>query len=206
MKKFYWIILVAILILVFYSNISLLKYKKKFNEIQNQNFTYYQDNFNLVENFKVKLLSDNQKLSDSIVLVDPKSHDSIPISKVISNKTVLVFRYTELSCGLCVAEELENINKFSPQIGQDSIIMLVSYSNFRDLISFVRVNRPEYKMYQIAFGDIKMEIENQDVPYLFVTDSTLIVKDMFAPFEHYPDLSIFYYNAIIEKYFNHNTQ
>jgi len=91
MKKFYWIIFFGLLILVAFSNINLLKYKKKFKEAQEQNIYYYQDNFNF--------------------------------------------------------------------------------------------------------------IENQDIPYLFITDSSLVIKDMYAPFENYPDLNTFYYNAIIQKYF-----
>ena len=41
----------------------------------------------------------------------------------------------------------------------------------------------------------------RDAPFLFVLDSSRLMKDVFFPLKEMPNLSEMYYNTVYEKYF-----
>lgn len=118
----------------------------------------------------------------------------------LRNKKLLVIRYSELNCDMCV----EDFVKTTQNVFKDTsthVLFLVDYKTEAYLNTFVRMNKVRYPILKIQSHQLGLESDELNVPYAFVTDEHLKVNHLFFPILGNNNRSVEYLTAIKERYF-----
>jgi len=126
--------------------------------------------------------------------------ESISLKKVIGDCPKLVFRYSEIHCQNCVDNEIKRLKEFIKELDDANILIFASYDSFRNLGSFKRINQIKSHIYNLK--NLGIDIERSNIPYYFVLDYTMKVKDVFIPDKYLPESTNIYLDIIKEKYKN----
>lgn len=125
--------------------------------------------------------------------------NSVDFFERLDTGRVLVLRYSELNCNVCVDSALSYFKTFMKKAGEDHARIIVDYNNDSYLYQFLRVNQlTESIIYRSVSDSNRVEI---NTPYLFITDKSRRIYDVFVPMKELPEVSKKYYNTIFEKYF-----
>ena len=123
------------------------------------------------------------------------------LSDMINDGPILVYRYADINCHVCIESEIETIQKNF--IGkEDHILLLCSYRTERDFSIFKKLNKLKFPAFRIPYDALKWSIEKQSNPYCFVLHPDLKVSDVFIPDKSFPVLNDLYLQGIkrlIEK-------
>lgn len=106
------------------------------------------------------------------------------------NQHKIIFRFTQGSCGICIDSILLNLNRFTKRHNlKDKVLLLVSLPSDRDVYLFKRERKIEYDIVNIRSESINLPIDDQQVPYIFITDYNRLSKSLFIPIKEYPVLT-----------------
>ena len=139
------------------------------------------------------ILLDNVEVSDS-------KESTYNLSKILA-KPCLVLRFTELNCQQCVDDAVSSLMNHVRQSPQLNAIILTSYSNAQDLYIFKHLHKIDIPIYNLGEERLQLPIEDIDTPYFFISDETLIAKEVFIPDKSINDLTSEYLRVITHKYF-----
>jgi hypothetical protein len=147
-----------------------------------------------------------EKRSDASVLKNIKIESSdnrlVWLKDVIGNSPRIVMVYSELNCGVCVDNEVENLKKIAVDVGSENIIFLSSYNNPRDMWTFKRLNKLDMDIYNLHYQKLGIPIEDDNTPFIFLIDSTLTSTMVFMPIKEVPTYSEQYYTLMKQRFFN----
>lgn len=149
---------------------------------------------------RLELLNENLILNSKISLLDI-NNDTINLKSIIKKPT-LVFRYSILNCGACVAIELNNIQEVIAKYKtlKDRIILISFYQDLRSEIYAYKSLKIKIPMYIIPNNKLGLPIEeNNNSPYYFVLNSDLSVSNLFIPERENIDNSKEYLTMIFDR-------
>lgn|GEM_PF-995668 len=209
MKKVFPYILVIILSftnLVLVNKLNTLK--KSYSNINNQNqkalIYELEDDINkLLSNDSLKFLSEQQVIDKNIRL-ESINGEELLLQDIITDKSKLIFMFSELNCISCYEKIINDLNRHINVIGKENVLILAYYSNPRELYAFMRVNQIKCKVYNIESKSLGLMIDNENIPYLFLLDSSFKTNFMFIPDKKYTKLTEAYLNWIKKQLFNAN--
>lgn len=159
-----------------------------------------EDKYNsLIENDHIRFINNNLFLNKEKHVLKNET-DSISLSTLINKfGKILVFRYSELNCMMCVDQELVELRKMIHE-NKMKIIIITTYGEMHDLFLFKRTNQlVDVDIYNIMEPFTNISIEKNNIPYYFVLDSDFILKDLFIPNKLFAKHSINYLHHIIES-------
>ncbi len=196
-----------ILLLLLLNSFLAIRVRVRNNEAKNLKYEVYNLNEKIVQLdiFNYLLLDGITKnLEYNFVKLDKNLElqnkgDSLLLSELNIIRPKLVLRYSELNCNVCVDSQFETLNRVTKQIGEENILIFGSYSKLDDLNRFKRINNIHLEIYNLK--NIGLSIDDENIPYYFVLDSSLVVKDLFIPKDEYPDLTKSFFELISKKYF-----
>lgn len=160
------------------------------NEINRQMLQYQSEGNHIDEN--LPLSRDTEEKSQS------------GLGEQLSNNWTLVFDLSSISCTKCVEQqidkEIELLKEFSNKVGSNKVLVLARYRNPNDLDLFKRLNDFELKIYNKEDRTLGLPVEQHDIPYMFLADSTFKAQFVFIPDENLPTLSEDYFRYIEQKF------
>lgn len=116
----------------------------------------------------------------------------LPLSSILDNNHKEFFKFSSSDCIECVEAELQLLKE-----RVNPIKILVETRDTRWLKAFIKSNH-------IAFNTVfRIEqpiLEDAELPFYFVTNSELYIRDVFFPIKELPDFSINYHKAMRNKY------
>ena len=137
-------------------------------------------------------------LSENLILFN-ESGDSKTISQIISGD-MLIFRYSELNCGICIEEQINNLNQ-CPESMKNKILLFTTYETHEYMLRFKRANKISFPIFNLSKKS-NNELEDIGLPYLFVlSECNMRINNMFVPLKEIPQLTEFYLKEIEKKYF-----
>lgn len=182
MKQF---TLYLVLILLIGSNLFSLFYWQRSNKI------YQKESMSLVDKINV-LFYENTLLKEDAILskqgclsLDPQlalyteKGDSIPLSQLKKKEKTLVLRYSSFSCTPCVDSAVELIKNFIKENPNIDVLLIGTYGLAQELRRFKRTNGLLTQVYHV--NSLKLPIEKENIPYLFILDKDMKVIDIFIP-------------------------
>lgn len=194
---------VTLLFLIFINIALLFKYNKlkiayNFTRNNESQLIYYKDK--ITTSIFHERMNANTRLRDGIVCgdVNGKFHK---ITDMFDSDPKIVIYHSETGCGACIENELNIIKKYSSLIGLDNIFIITNIQNIRKLRVFIKINDINLNIFYCSKLGLPFEKEN-DNPFVFVTDKTLIVKHFFVPNNELPELSENYYSSLHTRYFS----
>lgn len=148
-------------------------------------------------------LYDANSIPEDVVLLKTFNlKDSVFISKIDLTKPKLVFRFSDISCHTCIDQEIGNLKVIESQIGIENILILGSFENNRKAISFSKLSGLDrFNFYSVDYRALNSGLEEEHLPFLFILDQSMSIKNLFIPHYQLPTLSTKYYNVIKKKYF-----
>jgi hypothetical protein len=146
----------------------------------------------------LELKYNNIKIDETLKLVDEKGR-TFTIKEMLTRKKI-VFRYSELQCNVCVENQITSLKKYKDKIGVDNILILADYTNFRNLILFKRLNALDIAVYSLS-KKMNIELEEENFPYFFIVDNSLVAKDYFIPIKEIKNYTDNYLNTMYIKHF-----
>ncbi len=157
----------------------------------------------LNEEFKAmvfnNLHSESALLSPGLLLTNVGSGLKIGVKELTRDGPVLVLRFTEYSCHVCVERELKKIHDLPDTIRPDKFVVFASYENLRQLLLFKEDNHIGYPVYTIGNDSLTVPLETLTVPYFFVLDKELRATNIFYPLTSLPGLTDNYFKILKNK-------
>lgn len=179
---------------------------------RNENWSYkllLQTNIDSIKLFKIRnddllqsisLMFDYQYGSiDKNIVFQDGNNNKISIKQIVRERPMLVFKYSALSCNVCISEQISLLKKASKEVGSENILILTDYISPQDLSRFLRMNQIDFKVFNQS--DIELTTIDKRLPYYFILDESLSSKHLFIPIKGDTSLTQKYFNTINEKYF-----
>jgi hypothetical protein len=139
-----------------------------------------------------------------IALTGYTDQRAFPLRDVIGKGPKIVLQYSDLNCDICVDSALSYFTSFLKKAGRSNAIIIASTDNRRLLSFFVRINHVDPAMvYFINNKDLGglYGMAPPNAPFVYFTDSSLMVADVFLPIKEIPRLSEIYYEEMLAKHF-----
>lgn len=139
----------------------------------------------------LELESGSVKLNDCI-LYSYTGNQITYLHEIVEKSHVLVLRFSETNCNICIDTEVENLLKFSKKVDSVNIVLIGSYSNER--ARWMR--KSKFKIFNLRDQVLGLPLDDQNVPYYFILDEDLSAKSVFIPFKELPGLTEKYFELI----------
>jgi len=200
-------LLFVILIITLLFNLFLLVRQRKYNNVLKEDFKY-RELFDAKREKALLFLSYYNKINNIRILdtIDVKFNNGqqINIKGIIENENKLVIWFSVNSCANCYKRELEQLRSLADEIGKKKIIYLASgFTSNRAFYSFMEEQNIKENVFYIGNKFLTDNILTKDfIPFLFITDSSLQVRNIFLIDKLLPDeLTVNYLETIKDKYF-----
>lgn len=159
---------------------------------------------------KIELLYGNMKLhyayNESFLRdfnVISMDGDTIQFSSLLNEKNILVYKFSLTNCISCINHELSVIHHDHNILDRCNAFIIVDSCSFRDLDVF----RKYYPMGNISFyrmactdNDLNKILKEESIPFVFFTNKTMQVKDLFIPMKEIPSFTEEYHKRMYYKY------
>lgn len=133
----------------------------------------------------------NNKVTDFNIIVNGKSQ---PFSSLLNNQYMIFFKFASSDCMECVKSELKLLKDTA-----FPIMLLIETKDPRWLKAFIEA---EQIAANAVFQIEKSIIKDSELPFYFVTNKELYIRDILFPIKELPFLSVNYYQLMQNKYFN----
>jgi hypothetical protein len=154
--------------------------------------------FRMFENdIELMLFSENIHINISGKI--GKGNKQTMFDNIINGKPKLFLRYSELNCHTCVDIQFEALKELGKKIGNENIILLASYKGDGDLNRFMRINKINFKVFNIENSGLPVEKAN--TPFYFIADGSGFAKLVFVPRKEYPKLYKKYLEIVSQRFF-----
>jgi|GEM_PF-2928852 len=115
------------------------------------------------------------QLSD--IFVNNTDNMSVRLTSII-DKPKLIYRFSNLSCRICVENDLRILKALADSIGIDKIVVIAKFSNVRDLKIYKENEELSYQCYNYK-DELNIAVEKKAInysPYFIILDHKLIVN------------------------------
>lgn len=194
MKYVFFTLFILSILLNVYSGYKIKKHKESGTPTHNT----------LSHNMRINEILNNNKLLDREQKLVNIEGDTVSLGSVFKGGPKLVIRYSVLNCQVCVDEEMIRLKKLGERIGNENIVILTYYQRFRDVIVFHKKTKNPFPVYFIPDNNLKLPVEEENIPYLFVSDEDCLAKMFFIPEKTMPEISNIYYEQVADRYFSNN--
>ena len=163
--------------------------KEKLN-IEHQNlagsFEIFQNN--IQERTLLELQTEQQVLDITLPISNPSLEERIPLEEVLNEKK-LVFKYSEVTCQVCVDQVFAKIDTLINAVDQDRLLLMANYENPRDLYTFKRVNNIDQIIFNLGEEKLGLAAEQSSGPLFFVAYPNGKISHLFLPDKSMPRLT-----------------
>ncbi len=133
----------------------------------------------------------NERIKDLDLIVNKQK---LPFSLEFNDEYKLFYKFSLSDFSSCIEFELKNIKG-----KMKSVNLLIETQSLRDFKAFVAINHIDTaKVFQIE----KPILEEAELPFYFVTNRKLYIKEIFFPMSELPDLAVEFYQIVQDKYLN----
>lgn len=133
-----------------------------------------------------------------------KVHDlngkELQLQDISPSFPVLVFRYSQYDCHLCVDQVLEKMGRVF-EGDENKVWLIVDGMTARDFRIKYKERDIRFQTYLIVEGNLGLTLENKNMPFLFTLEpASFQVNKIFVPFKEFPDQTDTYLNKIKELF------
>lgn len=141
-----------------------------------------------------KLRTEGQKINN--IIVTTSTGDNVEIKSVFKQYKKAVLCYSELNCNMCIDSLVHEFANLSSEFGPDRFLIFAKYHNPRDLTVFKRLNEISFDAYNVDIDELNLPSAKLDKPFIIVSDSSLMVSEVFIPNKSYPELHKEYFRSL----------
>lgn len=153
----------------------------------------------LYGNMKMHYTYAERDLEDIILLNN--NQKKVKLSSLVGEKEKLVFKFSPSNCSTCIQSGFAALRKIAKNISNDQIIIITDKTNRREIRALANSMNLDYPIYLADDKDFNNILQKENIPFTFIIDKDLRMKDLFIPMKELPDYSDMYYRIIWKKYF-----
>ncbi len=178
--------------------------KNENEDLSSDNLQLNNLNALLYNNVSIQFGSEGTPLDLSMKLRDIQGNE-VPLYDLVGEEKLVVLRFSNRYCQICVDQELNLLQKVSKEVGSDKIMLLGDFGSFAEFRSFVRVKETglDTRSFLMEEGFRSVQLETLGIPYVFLLDKNGLAEMVFVPSKDIPSLSQVYYSQVFERYFEH---
>lgn len=154
---------------------------------------------NILKRTILQFESEKQRIDLSIPLMTPSINEPMSLGSLIGKEKILVFKYSEINCQVCIDQVFSKINTLIEQVGESKVLFLANYKNPRDLYTFRRINNIRQPIYNLSTHTLGLSAAEATVPVLFLASSEGEVEYVFLPDKSMPQLTAQYFQFIQQE-------
>lgn len=168
--------------------------------LQNESYTKH-SNSSIIDNDSVYICLRNNEINNldlGIQFPMINFEKDLSLSDLLnkSSTPILVFRFKETNCRLCIDNELEMMNKCLSNFDKHCII-LGSFGKNVKLKNFMRIKKIETLSFEVPYDCLKnWNVEQYEAPYYFILHPNLRVSNFFIPEKAFPSLTEQYLKGV----------
>lgn len=197
-----WAVSSIILILVL-CNIGLIvnigsrneRHKRMAESLMLINKYYY-----ILENNSLFQFKYNDRILSDFIIMDVNNTPHNLSSIFNGDEFKLILKVSNKNCTPCIDIELENLYRMSERIGMNKIIVLCEYDNIREFSAYFKTFQYPFACFYTESGNFHDILEQENVPFVFIMDRNLRIRNLFIPSKDLTDYSNTYYSIMAEKY------
>jgi peroxiredoxin len=148
-----------------------------------------------IEREKRCVESENFLLSGQIILRDLDGN-SLLLKEKLNQSPILFFRFQGSNCQTCIDIEIKRIAGELRDVNPDKVVILVSDKDVNDLNYFKKINGIKFGIFLIEKEDLRIPMEQYNIPYLFILSPDGFVSSVFIPERNERKFSEQYYGVI----------
>jgi hypothetical protein len=171
-------------------------------KIYKKELTLYSDSLRTLKDVFAEDISHSaKKMKINSQKVIDENLDTIDMNEIFKlNETKLILRINDYQCMDCIDSILKQLELFTQSVGNENIVLFGSFHSTSDLIRLKSVRKIPFKVYNLISKTFDKSIDNMKLPYLFLTDSTLLARSFFFYRVDNPSITSIYL-SVLKKYF-----
>jgi hypothetical protein len=138
------------------------------------------------------------------IKVYDRTNKEFLLKELLGNKPKVILKYSSLQCSYCIEHALTYLHKYEDAIGLQNIIILVEYRNERDFLISKQISDIHPGVFTV-YENLTLPVDGLDLPFIIVTDSSLIPIKVFVPMKEFPERTNQYFKNELIKHFQTNT-
>jgi len=146
------------------------------------------------------LYSESSFLCDTILLTKLETLQQVPLCSLIQNGPILVLRFSQYSCDVCVKRELSKLHEMNEYFDSNKFIIIASFDNIRFANLYKLDYDIKYPFYLVDEKVFDVPLEELLLPYFMLIEEDYRVSKVFYPLISTPELTDSYYQILKEKY------
>lgn len=164
-------------------------------------------NKNLIRDFSkiraIEFKNEDRAVSPRIRLINPNG-DTLLLDEILNEEQKLIYKFNEVSCTACIEGNIRIANMLSEQIGIDNIIFLAHFENYRNFLSYCKLNDILLPIYLIVdYNAFELQVDNND-PCFFIIDESCSVEMFYIPTSTNHELTNSYMRIIENRFIKEN--
>jgi hypothetical protein len=160
---------------------------EKNNPVEKMSDSTLVDNISLLKLYELE--SEGFKLSPEL-MVEDETGKKIYLKDIVKDKgKVLIYRFGETHCDLCIIQHLMILKDLSNKIGLSKLVLLSRYTSVRKSKIFKQTHDLSFGIFNIM-DNMDIPLEQVNTPYFFVMDENLTCCRFFAATKENPQLTI----------------
>jgi hypothetical protein len=144
--------------------------------------------------------SEGKKISASLSILN-EDESKVSIDSICKGSPKLIFRIPKIYCGPCMVTEIGYLDQLSKKIDLNSLVVLTSFSNIRDFISFKRAYCKNISCYNIESLEVRIDNNNKGELYYFMLSPDMKISNIYFSDRQSPKSSRAYLHKIAKEIF-----
>ncbi|WP_257670431.1 hypothetical protein [Parapedobacter tibetensis] len=126
------------------------------------------------------------KAIDKSLHIKDLNDGEITVKDLSERSPLLVFRYSQYDCHLCVDQVLEKLHTIY-EGDEDKVCLIIDGMAGREFRLKYKNRKMNFLSYFVVDNSLGLSLENKNLPFLFVLSGDARVNKVFVPFKEFPD-------------------
>lgn len=126
------------------------------------------------------------KAIDKSLLIKDLNDGKITVEELSKRSPLLVFRYSQYDCHLCIDQVLEKLHTIY-EGEEDKVCLIIDGMAGREFRLKYKNRKMDFPSYFVIDDNLGLSLENKNLPFLFVLSSDALVNKVFVPFKEFPN-------------------
>lgn len=113
-------------------------------------------------------------------------YKELVLQELLQNKQIVILKYSSFNCSDCIEHALSHLQKHENLIGLQNVIVLIEFRNERESLIFKQIESLHPKIF-FTYEKLGLPVEELDLPFVIVTDSSLLPLKVFIPMKEFPE-------------------
>lgn len=125
----------------------------------------------------------------------------IPFSDLMDGGKKMVLKISSNNCSSCIEFCVDYLRTILKVVPSDRIVVVMGGNSKRELLAFTESLGLDVPICYVSGDVFQGVLVEENLPFFFISDSSLVMEDLFVPIKEIPDHAENYFSTICRKHF-----